>query len=96
MRRLLAAWSLAVFVSTCTTAAGAADALRVCLDENWPPLSAHRLDSDPALLAAVDKALGDLMAEGRIAEFGRQAGLTYLPPGEPAIVGDVWQTIIRR
>jgi ABC-type amino acid transport substrate-binding protein len=64
------------------------------------PIGANRgyvgLASEPALLAAVDKALADLMAEGKLAEFGKQAGLTYLPPREPAILGDVWQKIIRR
>jgi ABC-type amino acid transport substrate-binding protein len=64
------------------------------------PIGANRgyvgLANEPALLAAVDKALADLMAEGKLAEFGKQAGLTYLPPREPAILGDVWQKIIRR
>ena len=64
------------------------------------PIGANRgyvgLASDPALLAAVDQALDDLKAEGKIAEFGRQAGLTYLPPREPAILGDVWQQIMQR
>lgn len=27
---------------------------------------------------------------------GKQAGLTYLPPREPAILGDVWGKIIQR
>ncbi len=64
------------------------------------PIGANRgyvgLASDPGLLAAVDKALADLIAEGKVAEFGRQAGLTYLPPREPAILGDVWKQIIQR
>jgi ABC-type amino acid transport substrate-binding protein len=64
------------------------------------PIGANRgyvgLASDPDLITAVDKALGELMAEGKIAEFGRQTGLTYLPPREPAIRGDVWQKIIKR
>ncbi|MGY8680520.1 transporter substrate-binding domain-containing protein [Bradyrhizobium sp. UFLA05-153] len=64
------------------------------------PIGANRgyvgLASDPALLTAVNKALTDLMAEGKIAEFGKQAGLTYLPPREPAILGDVWKQIIQR
>ena len=54
------------------------------------------LATDPALLTAVIKALGELAAEGKIAEFGKQAGLTYLPPREPAILGDVWTQIIQR
>ena len=64
------------------------------------PIGANRgyvgLGSDPALIDAVNKALTDLAAEGRIAEFGKQAGLTYLPPREPAILGDVWTKIIQR
>ena len=64
------------------------------------PIGANRgyvgLGSDPALIESVDKALTDLAAEGKIAEFGRQAGLTYLPPHEPAILGDVWTRIIQR
>ncbi|MDD1530164.1 ABC transporter substrate-binding protein [Bradyrhizobium sp. WBOS7] len=64
------------------------------------PIGANRgyvgLASDGALIEAVNKALSALAAEGRIAEFGRQAGLTYLPPREPAILGDVWTKIIQR
>ncbi len=46
------------------------------------------LASDPALIEAVNKALSDLQAAGAIAEFAKTAGLTYLPPVEPAILGD--------
>lgn len=64
------------------------------------PIGANRgyvgLASDPALIEAVNKALTELGAEGKIAEFGKQAGLTYLPPREPAILGDVWKLIIQR
>lgn len=64
------------------------------------PIGANRgyvgLGSDAALIEAVNKVLADLAAEGRIAEFGKQAGLTYLPPREPAILGDVWGKIIQR
>jgi ABC-type amino acid transport substrate-binding protein len=64
------------------------------------PIGANRgyvgLASDPALIEAVNKALTELGAEGKIAEFGKQAGLTYLPPREPAILGDVWTKIIQR
>ncbi|MCK1737884.1 transporter substrate-binding domain-containing protein [Bradyrhizobium sp. 138] len=64
------------------------------------PIGANRgyvgLASDGALIEAVNKALSALAAEGKIAEFGRQAGLTYLPPREPAILGDVWTKIIQR
>lgn len=64
------------------------------------PIGANRgyvgLASDGALIEAVNKALSALAAEGRIAEFGWQAGLTYLPPREPAILGDVWTKIFQR
>jgi ABC-type amino acid transport substrate-binding protein len=64
------------------------------------PIGANRgyvgLASDPALIEAVNKALTELADAGRIAEFGRQAGLTYLPPREPMILGDVWSKIIQR
>ena len=52
------------------------------------------LDSDPALLAAVNKALTDLQAAGTIAGLAQTAGLTYLPPREPAILGDVWLKVL--
>jgi len=64
------------------------------------PIGANRgyvgLAGDGALIEAVNKALTELAAEGKIAEFGKQAGLTYLPPREPAILGDVWMKIIQR
>jgi ABC-type amino acid transport substrate-binding protein len=64
------------------------------------PIGANRgyvgLASEPALIDAVNKALTELAAEGKIAAFGKQAGLTYLPPREPAILGDVWRQIIQR
>jgi ABC-type amino acid transport substrate-binding protein len=46
------------------------------------------LAGDPALIDAVNKALSDLKAAGTIAELAKTAGLTYLPPVEPAILGD--------
>lgn len=64
------------------------------------PIGANRgyvgLASDPALIEAANNALTDLAAEGKIAEFGKQAGLTYLPPREPAILGHAWTQIIQR
>lgn len=64
------------------------------------PIGANRgyvgLGSDPALIESVNKALTDLAAKGKIVEFGKQAGLTFLPPREPAILGDVWWKIIQR
>ena len=64
------------------------------------PIGANRgyvgLASESALMGAVNTALTELAAGGKIAEFGKQAGLTYLPPREPAILGDVWRQIIQR
>ena len=64
------------------------------------PIGANRgyvgLAADPDLLAAVNKALGELQARGTIAELGRAAGLTYLPPREPAILGDAWLQIMQK
>jgi ABC-type amino acid transport substrate-binding protein len=64
------------------------------------PIGANRgyvgLASDPALLVAVNKALSDLQGAGTIAELGRAAGLTYLAPREPIILGDVWMKILQK
>jgi ABC-type amino acid transport substrate-binding protein len=54
------------------------------------------LASDPALIAAVNKALSDLQAAGTIAELAKAAGLTYLPPVEPAILGDQLQKVLQQ
>ncbi len=54
------------------------------------------LTSEPALLSAVNVALSTLQANGKIEELGKAAGLTYLPPREPAIVGDIWQQILHK
>jgi ABC-type amino acid transport substrate-binding protein len=62
------------------------------------PIGANRgyvgLADDRALLAAVDKAISDLQAAGTMAEFGRAAGLTYLPPHEPAVLGDAMMKVL--
>ena len=64
------------------------------------PIGANRgyvgLASDPDLLAAVNKALTDLQADGTLAQLGQAAGLTYLPPREPIILGDVWQQVLQK
>ncbi len=64
------------------------------------PIGANRgyvgLASDPALLVAVNKVLSDLQAAGTLAELARTAGLTYLPPREPAILGDVWLKVLQK
>lgn len=58
------------------------------------PVGANRgyvgLTSEPALLNDVNKVLTDLQTTGTVAELGRAAGLTYLPPREPAILGEAW------
>jgi ABC-type amino acid transport substrate-binding protein len=64
------------------------------------PIGANRayvgLASDPALLAAVNTALSELQAKGTIAELARDAGLTYLAPSEPIVLGDVLQQILQK
>ncbi len=64
------------------------------------PVGANRgyvaLSSEAALLAAVNKALADLQAKGTIAELARNVGLTYLPPREPIILGDVLSQILQK
>jgi ABC-type amino acid transport substrate-binding protein len=54
------------------------------------------LASDAALLGGVNKALADLQARGTVAELARAAGLTYLPPREPVVLGDVLQQILAK
>jgi ABC-type amino acid transport substrate-binding protein len=46
------------------------------------------LASDPALLAEVNKALSALQADGTIAKLAEAAGVSFLPPREPIILGD--------
>jgi ABC-type amino acid transport substrate-binding protein len=62
------------------------------------PIGANRgyvgLASDPALLDAVNRALSELQAAGTIADLGRTAGLTYLAPRDPVILGDVMLKIL--
>jgi len=64
------------------------------------PIGANRgyvgLASDLALIAAVNTALSDLAAKGAIAELARNAGLTYLPPREPIVLGNVLQQILQK
>jgi ABC-type amino acid transport substrate-binding protein len=83
------------------------DAYRVAHPDNklvatgyYHPIGVNRgyvgLASDPALLDGVNKALSDLQAKDTIAELARAAGLTYLPPREPAVLGDVLQQILQK
>jgi ABC-type amino acid transport substrate-binding protein len=63
------------------------------------PIGANRgyvgLASNPGLIAEVDKVLAGLQASGKLAGFGQAAGLTYLPPREPAVLGDAFQKVLR-
>jgi ABC-type amino acid transport substrate-binding protein len=54
------------------------------------------LASDPVLLADINKALSDLQAKGMIAELAHAAGLTYLAPREPVILGDTLPQILQK
>jgi ABC-type amino acid transport substrate-binding protein len=64
------------------------------------PVGANRgyvgLAGDETLLAAVNKALSELQASGTLASLGQAAGLTFLPPREPAILGDVWLKVLQK
>jgi len=66
----------------------------------FDPIGANRgyvgLAVDSDLLASVNKALSDLQGAGTIAELGKAAGLTYLAPREPIILGDVWQKVLQK
>ena len=54
------------------------------------------LAGDPALIAAVNKALSDLQSAGTVADLAKTAGLTYLPPVEPAILGDQLLKVLQK
>jgi ABC-type amino acid transport substrate-binding protein len=54
------------------------------------------LASDPGLLAAVDGALAGLQNSGKIAELAKAANLTYLPPREPAVLGDAMMKVLQK
>jgi len=63
------------------------------------PIGANRgyvgLSSNPGLIAEVNEVLAGLQASGKLAEFGQATGLTYLPPREPAVLGDAFQKVLR-
>ena len=54
------------------------------------------LAGDSALIVAVNKTLSDLQAAGTIADLAKAAGLTYLPPVQPAILGDELLRVLQR
>jgi ABC-type amino acid transport substrate-binding protein len=65
------------------------------------PIGANRgyvgLASEADLLAAVNKVLSDLQTQGATAELARAAGVTFLPPREPAVLGgDVLMKILQK
>jgi ABC-type amino acid transport substrate-binding protein len=66
----------------------------------YDPIGANHgyvgLAGDPDLLAGVNKALSELQGAGTVAELGKAAGLTYLAPREPIILGDVWQKVLQK
>lgn len=63
------------------------------------PIGANRgyvgLAADPDLITKVNEVLTGLQAQGRLAEFAHATGLTYLPPREPAVLGDAFQKVLR-
>jgi ABC-type amino acid transport substrate-binding protein len=73
---------------------------KVTASEYFYPIGANRgyvgLASDPTLVVAVNRALSDLQSAGIIAGLAQAAGLTYLPPREPAIQGDVWLKVLQK
>ena len=73
---------------------------RLAASGYYYPIGVNRgyvgLASDPALIATVNKALSDLQAAGAIANLARTAGLTYLPPVEPAILGDEFLKVLQK
>jgi ABC-type amino acid transport substrate-binding protein len=54
------------------------------------------LASDPALLVEVNKALADLQATGAVTKLAEAAGLTFLPPREPNILGDAMMKALQK
>ena len=73
---------------------------RIVASGYFYPIGVNRgyvgLASDPALLTAVDRTLADLQTSGKIAELAQTAGLTFLPPREPAILGDAMMKVLQK
>ncbi len=71
---------------------------RLAASGYYYPIGANRgyvgLAGNTDLLDAVNKALSELQGEGVLAKLGQAAGLTYLPPREPAILGDAMQKVL--
>jgi ABC-type amino acid transport substrate-binding protein len=73
---------------------------RIVASGYFYPIGVNRgyvgLASDPALLTAVDRTLADLQTSGKIAELAQTAGLTFLPPREPAILDDAMMKVLQK
>ena len=73
---------------------------RLAASGYYYPIGVNRgyvgLASDPALIAAVNKVLSDLQAAGTIADLAKAAGLTYLLPVQPAILGDELLKVLQK
>jgi ABC-type amino acid transport substrate-binding protein len=73
---------------------------RLAASGYYYPIGVNRgyvgLARDPTLIAAVNKALSDLQAAGTIADLAKGAGLTYLSPVEPAILGDELLKVLQK
>jgi ABC-type amino acid transport substrate-binding protein len=73
---------------------------RLAASGYYYPIGVNRgyvgLASDPALITAVNKVLSDLQAAGTIADLAKAAGLTYLPPVQPTILGDELLKVLQK
>jgi len=73
---------------------------RLAASGYYYPIGVNRgyvgLASDPALLAAVNKALSDMQEAGTLTDLAKAAGLTYLPPVQPAILGDELLKVLQK
>ena len=74
--------------------------IKIAASGYYYPIGVNRgyvgLAGDPALIVTVNKALSDLQAAGTIADLAKAAGLTYLPPVEPAILGDELLKVLQK
>jgi ABC-type amino acid transport substrate-binding protein len=54
------------------------------------------LASSPALLAEVNKALSALQSDGTVAKLAEAAGVSFLPPREPIVLGDAMMKALQQ
>jgi ABC-type amino acid transport substrate-binding protein len=73
---------------------------RLAASGYYYPIGVNRgyvgLAGNPALIVAVNRTLSDLQAAGTIADLAKAAGLTYLPPVQPAILGDELLKVLQK